>query len=285
MHMEMAEQKRSVGKTLPARQGSMARVLRTELRRAFGGWSVWAGAMLMFGVLVFPVATDIFQGGNPSASNAIERFLLAFVTSGAPFLAPVICCLPMGVSFCDDCATGFGRAMIHRTGMGRYLIGRILATACSGGCTLFLGMALYVGFCLLVFTGSANDPNVAGTLNAYRDSGVYTWLPEGLDAGYWLMAAYAVQYFLWGAVWAVAALAISSFVANRYAALALPFIFANALWFLFARLKLYLFAPYSYLHPVWFFSSYWEVLLGLGVQMALFAGLFYMAGRRRLLYG
>lgn len=268
---------------------SIGRMLLVDMRRAFGGWAVWGGALLLFVVLVMPVVMGI-QVVDLASMNAVITFEVGLGTSGAVFLAPVLCCLPMGVSFCDDYVTGFGRAVIQRTGIHRYLMGRIFSTAFSGGFTLFLGIVLYIGFCLLVFTGSgSSDPNLANELDMIRSFGVYSWLPGGLVAGYWLMAAYGLQYFLWGAVWAVAGLAISALVTNRYAALALPFISVIILWNLFGKLRLFYLVPYTYLYPLVFgeafFSSYWELLLGFGVQMVLFGGIFLLVGRRRLLHG
>ena len=291
MRTERVKGGQSMGKMFLTEQGrSMGRMLLTDLRRAFGGWTVWVGALLLFVTLVMPVAMDIFRS-DPASLNAVDRFFLAFAASGAPFLAPVLCCLPMGVSFCDDYVTGFGRLVIQRTGIKRYLMSRILSAAFSGGCTMFLGMALYIGFCFLVFTGSASsDPNLANYLEAIRSFNVFTWLPEGFAAGYWLMAAYWLQYTLWGAVWAVAGLAISALVTNRYASLALPFISVITLGTLFGRLRLLYLSPYSYLNPLVnkelvFFSSYWGLLLGFGIQLVLFGGIFYLVGRRRLLNG
>ncbi|MGI6704864.1 MAG: hypothetical protein ACOX6S_00905 [Clostridia bacterium] len=262
---------------------SIGRMLLADMKRAFSGWPVWGGALILFGALVLPVVADIFTGSNPASMNAIDRFALGLVATGAYFVAPVLCCLPMGISFCDDYITGFGRMIMQRAGIYRYLVSRILSAAFSGGFTMFLGMVLFMGFCLLVFTNS-NDPNLEGTLEWYRSSGAYSWLPDGYAAGYWLMVAYGLQFFLWGAVWAVAGLVISALVVNRYASMALPYIFANALWFLFGRLSLYHFAPFSYLNPVSLFSSYWEVPMGLCIQMILFSSLFLWLGRRRLLY-
>jgi len=263
----------------------MGKMLLTDMRRAFGGWAVWGGALLLFLTLVTMSANEILHGSDPASMNAVERFLTGLIPTGAPFLAPVICCLPMGVSFCDDYVTGFGRTIVQRTGIYRYLFGRILSTAFSGGFTLLFGMVLYIVLCFLVFTGNGRtDPNLANVLNMYRSYGVYSWLPDGLVAGYWLMAAYGLQYFLCGAVWAVAGLAISALVVNRYAALALPYISIITLWFLFGRLRLFLFNPYSYLHPYGLLSSFGVLLLGIGVQMVLFGGIFLLVGKRRLLY-
>ena len=100
---------------------SMGRMLLADMRRAFGGWAVWGGALLLFVTLVMPEAMGIFQGGDPASMNAVDRFLTGLIIAGAAFLAPVLCCLPMGVSFCDDYVTGFGRAVMQRTGICRYL--------------------------------------------------------------------------------------------------------------------------------------------------------------------
>ncbi len=276
-----------MGKMLLVEQGrNLGRMLLVDIRRAFGSWTVWVGALLLFVALVMPVATEIFIGFNPSSSNAIDRFFMAFIASGGLFLAPVLCCLPMGVSFSDDHLTGFGWMTVQRIGIRRYLLGRILSTALSGGITLFLGVVLHIAFCLIVFTGDPSiDQNLASFLNTHRTWGAYTWLPEGVNAGYWLMLAYGLQYFLWGAVWAVAGLAISALVINRYAALALPFIVVITLWYLFGRLELLYLSPYSYLEPFGIFSSLWHLLIGYGVQLAMFSSLFLLAGRRRLFYG
>jgi hypothetical protein len=270
----------------PERGRSVGRMILVDMRRAFGSWTVWVGALLLFVALAIPVADNIFTGSDLSYLNAIDRFLFTFIASGGGFLAPVLCCLPMGVSFSDDYLTGFGWMTVQRIGIRRYLLGRILSTALSGGFTLFLGVVLHIAFCFIVFTGDPNiDPNLASYLDAHRSWGAYSWLPEGVNAGYWLMLAYGLQYFLWGAVWAVAGLAFSALVVNRYAALALPFIVVITLWYLFGRLRLLYLSSYSYLHPYGIFSSLWHLLIGYGVQLALFSSLFLLAGRRRLLHG
>ncbi|MGI6707364.1 MAG: hypothetical protein ACOX6S_14440 [Clostridia bacterium] len=89
MRIEKVDRERNIGKMLLAKQRRhLGRMLLADMRRAFGSWTVWVGALLLFVALAIPVADSIFTGSDLSYLNAIDRFLLTFIASGGAISCP-----------------------------------------------------------------------------------------------------------------------------------------------------------------------------------------------------
>lgn len=199
-----------------------------------------------------------------------DSLIMKALSSEAMALAlPILCALPYTASFIDDVKSGFIKEYLPRTTVTRYITGKAVACAVSGGLVLTLGIFIAYGFAALLFLpmeaflqSDAEIPNYFGRLMET-----------------------ALMFFASGAFWSLVGLTFATLTNSKYMAYASPFVLFYLLIILYERYfdKLFVLYPREWLNP----SSRWMFgRVGVAVLLIEFTVLmalaFAYAAKRRL---
>jgi len=163
--------------------------------------------------------------------------LLMMILSYTPFatLAALLATLPFADSFLDDKNNGFLRFIALRTSYRRYLTAKGLAVGLAGGASIAASLILMLG--ILILSGkadfSAHNYLSTSTFAPFEPWGPLGWL-YSLNPYYYL-GFLLISAFLFGGIYALMGLAISTLVNNRYIALAAPLLFFHIFAYLETR--------------------------------------------------
>ena len=182
---------------------------------------------------------------------------------------PILCVLPYTASFIGDVKSGFIKEYLPRTTVTRYIAGKAVACAVSGGLVLALGIFIAYGFAALLFLPMEAYPN--------PDANVPNYFGNLMET--------ALMFFASGAFWSLTGLTFAALTNSKYMAYASPFVLFYVLIILYERYfnKLFVLYPREWLNP----SSRWMfgrvgvavLLIEFSVLMAL---AFAYAAKRRL---
>lgn len=191
------------------------------------------------------------------------------VTSEAMALTlPILCTLPYTASFVDDMKSGFIKAYLPRTTVSRYITGKSIACAVSGGLVLSLGILATYFLATLVFS-----PMEAA-------------LAKGAEAPSYFgeLIATTLMFFCSGAFWAMVGQISAALTNSKYMAYASPFVLYYLLIILYERYfnGLYILYPREWLNPseAWAFGKYGVALLLMEFTVLLTLGFAAIAKRR-----
>jgi len=195
----------------------------------------------------------------------------------APFAA-IFAVIPYTTSFCDDYNSGYIKVILTRIGPKKYMNSKILSVAISGAAAI--GIPFFLIFSLITLIGI---PTTLENLSeAYLGN---SWFPYiAIGGGTLVLVAKLLLSMLFGAVWALVGLAVSSWFTNRYVTIIAPFVLYQALWVLLEG------SPYNPLYMLGgdfeltgaFVGSYPYVLLYQTTCIVLLVLLIKFGMRRRL---
>jgi hypothetical protein len=186
--------------------------------------------------------------------------------------------IPYATSFCDEFNSGYTKFIITRIGVKQYTKKKIISVGLSGA--LAIGIPFLIIFVMIAFLGV---PTTAANMSDFYCG--TKWEPYvAIWGGNFVMAAKLVLGMLFGCVWALVGLAVSTVVTNRYVVIIGPFILYQALWRLLAN------TPFNPLYmlrgdfgtPGQFTGSYVYILLYQAIWI-LFACVAIVFGIRRRL--
>ena len=136
-----------------------------------------------------------------------ELLLKALGSNVILFAVPILAAIPYTTAFTDDMKSGYLKPYLTRTSVSRYILGKGIGAAVSGGLALVLGIVTALSVFFLVFA----------PIEVYGEYAVKSLIPDILLR--------LVLFFLSGALWASVGLLASSLTQNVYLAYAAPFIF------------------------------------------------------------
>lgn len=207
-------------------------ILKIDFRRAVLNNSLVISILLgigcMFiGIFVEPIrsAVQIYYVKAPGfdieskarlIGNSLNKVTLwNFGTYFYPLIMPLICCIPFTVSYLKDKKTGFSKFVIIRTSYKKYVFSKINSTFISGFLSVFLSTIIFVILISVIDSGEDfrsiyNDQAFLG--NLYRSNfNLYVFI-------------YSLIGGLFGGVYSIIGLAISSLIDNELIALVSPFV-------------------------------------------------------------
>lgn len=123
------------------------------------------------------------------------------------FAVPILAAIPYTTAFTDDVKSGYLKPYLTRTSVSRYILGKGIGSAVSGGLALIFGIVTALGIFFLVFS----------PFEVYGEYAVKSLLPD--------IVLRLFLFFFAGALWASVGLLASSLTQNVYLAYAAPFIF------------------------------------------------------------
>ena len=196
--------------------------------------------------------------------------IIGALSSEAMALAlPILAALPYTASFIDDVKSGFIKEYLPRTTVPRYIAGKAVGCAVSGGLTLSLGIFIAYGFAALMFLPMEAYPKAGETVPDYFGNLMET----------------ALMFFASGAFWSLTGMTFAALTDSKYMAYASPFVLFYLLIILYERYfdKLFVLYPREWLNP----SSKWMFgKIGVAVLLIEFSVLmalaFAYAAKRRL---
>ena len=182
---------------------------------------------------------------------------------------PILAALPYTASFVDDVKSGFIKEYLPRTTVPRYIAGKAVGCAVSGGLTLALGIFIAYGFAALMFL----------PMEAYPKAG------ESVPNYFGNLMETALMFFASGAFWSLTGMTFAALTDSKYMAYASPFVLFYLLIILYERYfdKLFVLYPREWLNPSprWVFGK-----IGVAVLLTEFSVLmalaFAFAAKRRL---
>lgn len=186
--------------------------------------------------------------------------------------------IPYATSFCDEFNSGYTKYIITRIGVKRYTKKKIISVGLSGA--LAIGIPFLIIFVMIALIGV---PTTAANMSDYYWG--TKWEPYvAIWGGNLVLTAKLLLGLLFGCVWALVGLAISTVVTNRYVVVIGPFILYQALWRLLAN------TPFNPLYmlrgdfgkPGQFTGSYSYILLYQAIWILLACIAIVFGIRRRL---
>lgn len=220
----------------------------------------------------------------PFYYNAYDAFIWAQDLGFLGLIAPLIAAFPFSDSLTLDRVSGFLRLVLARTSYWRYFIAKVVACVLAGGLALALPLLACFVCANFVFPRGLN-------LSDYEVRFVSHLQPPGrlgpLGALYWTAPdLYAVSLiihgFVFGAVYALFGLAVSSVNDNRYIALVTPFLVYILAHFVTNVLRIPQWSPLSALAPYWLAEGIGWLQIGasLGAVLMISIGLFLVSAWR-----
>lgn len=248
----------------------MRHILLDIKRAIFGHGFLIAliGTVLLIAAGAFSEAVTVFRAEVPAVSLGYHRELLLRALRGDAilFALPIIAAIPYTTAYTDDFKSGYIKSYLTRTSVKRYVVGKGIGCAISGGLALALGMLAT----LLVFFLVFSPIKTAGYMNM-------SFWPEFLKK--------LLVFFLSGALWASLGLLVSSLTKNVFLAYAAPFITFYMLIILQERYlrDLFMLNPKNYLtlSGAWPFDGF-SAALTLFLVGVILQLLFYVLTEREL---
>lgn len=183
-----------------------------DLKRAILGRSfliAFIGMVLCLCIGAFSDALTTFRMESVQVMYGYHRELLlkALGSDIILFAVPILAAIPYTTAFTDDVRSGYLKPYLTRTSVIRYILGKGIGAAVSGGLALVLGILAALGLFFLVFS----------PFEVYGEYAVQSLIPD--------IVLRLFLFFLAGALWASVGLLASSLTQNVYLAYAAPFIF------------------------------------------------------------
>ena len=195
--------------------------------------------------------------------------IMGALSSDAMALAlPILAALPYTASFIDDVKSGFIKEYLPRTTVPRYIAGKAVGCAVSGGLTLSLGIFITYGFAALMFLPMEAYPKAGETVPDYFGNLMET----------------ALMFFASGAFWSLTGMTFAALTDSKYMAYASPFVLFYLLIILYERYfdKLFVLYPREWLDPSprWMFGKIGVAVLLIEFSMLMALAFAYAAKRR-----
>ncbi len=183
-----------------------------EIKRSILGRSfliAFGGMVICLLISAFSDALGVFRMEEVRVMYGYHRELLlnALGSDIILFAVPILAAIPYTTAFTDDVRSGYLKPYLTRTSVTRYILGKGVGAAVSGGLALVLGILTALGVFMLVFS----------PIEVYGEYAVESKIPD--------IILRCFLFFLSGAMWASVGLLCSSLTQNVYLAYAAPFIF------------------------------------------------------------
>lgn len=190
-------------------------MINRELRRYIFSPLFVAAVVAALGIMIYPNRDSI------KLISSVPQSYLYYVRTVHTFgtfdlFAPAIAAVPCGAAFYNDFKSGYCKFIFTRTGRMKYLISKVLSCGIAGGLAVFLPNLLFDIF-LWIFA-KPHTPEIS----AFFNLSIFESMEFKLN-GLVVMIILLILSFLFGAAWALVALAFSAFIPNKFAAYAAPF--------------------------------------------------------------
>ena len=167
----------------------MKKALCASLRQAMLSRGFLIGASGTALVLLLSSVQGILSGFRSAellSPGFHSDLIMGALSSDAMALAlPILCALPYTASFIDDVKNGFIKEYLPRTTVSRYIAGKAVGCAVSGGLVLALGIFIAYGFAALLFLPMEAYPDVGAEVPNYFGNLMETALMFFASGAFW----------------------------------------------------------------------------------------------------
>ena len=180
-------------------------------------------------------------GGFATVYAAMEKYKTGLIEYGTHYtvletaiksdavclLLPVFAALPYTAEFLEELESGYIKSYLIRAGRERYICGKIIAAAISGGMACMVGIGIYIDLLRLLMLPMEKQGKIQGAGMVF------------------------VLFFCLGMLFSLVGMLFSMITSSRYMAYASPFVFEYALIILHERYlkKLYIIYPKEWFAP------------------------------------
>ena len=248
------------------------RTVASNLRQAVGSWGF---LLSLAGAALIPLLSSVqgilagFRSAELLSPGFHSDLIMGALSSEAMALAlPILAALPYTASFIDDVKSGFIKEYLPRTTVPRYIAGKAVGCAVSGGLALALGILAAYGFAALMFLPMEAYPKAGETVPNYFGNLMET----------------ALMFFASGAFWSLTGMTFAALTDSKYMAYASPFVLFYLLIILYERYfdKLFVLYPREWLSPSprWVFGKIGVAVLLIEFSLLMALAFAYAAKRR-----
>ncbi len=247
-----------------------------EFKRLLRSPMLYLVLLIGSAILLRPLLLMCISGEIGMNMGFYTLFSYSWAASDFTPFAALFAVLPYADSFCDDYNSGYSTAITILLGVDKYSFRRAISVAISGG----IVMAILVMITIVVCDLFSNSPDVPDNTDFMFNT---IWAKMGilfLYNGLVFKTLKVLVAFLFGSLWALVGLAISTVVINKYVTNIAPFVLYQIIWFLL---------PEQRWNPVYllradsnFIPSLWFVLLYQGSLIIVFFTLSVLGIRRRI---
>ncbi len=231
----------------------MAKAIGSNIRQAVFSSGFLFGLIGIAAVILLTSADPITGALRatellPNGFHA-ELVFKALASDNMSLALPILCTLPFTASFVDDMKSGYIKEYLPCITVRRYIFGKIIGYALSGGLVIALGiLGSYISAALVLSPSEAAQANGGGAAGN---------LPALLES--------LLLFFFSGAFWSVTGMTFAALTGSKHMAYASPFVLFYILIILYERYfdHLYVLYPREWLHPseVWMFGNFGVILL------------------------
>lgn len=195
----------------------------------------------IFLLAVSGIVSAFCIGGFATVYAAMEKYKTGLIEYGTHYtvletaiksdavclLLPVFAALPYTAEFLEELESGYIKSYLIRAGRGRYICGKIIAAAISGGMACMVGIGIYIDLLRLLMLPMEKQGKMQGAGMVF------------------------VLFFCLGMLFSLVGMLFSMITSSRYMAYASPFVFEYALIILHERYlkKLYIIYPKEWFAP------------------------------------
>lgn len=189
----------------------------SDLSRALSSWGFYAGIGGMVIAIIIGAAGDIVpmlqMPKNTGLYNGFhaQTLLTALGSDVILLCVPILAALPYTSAFVDDLKSGYLKEYLPRSGRGRYITGKVAATAVSGALVMFISIIIAYVLFALVFTPMELKP----------DENMMPMMQPHFFAD---ILGRAFVFALCGALWSLVGAMLAAVTMSKYMAYASPFI-------------------------------------------------------------
>lgn len=239
------------------------------MRRVIKRPHIYISIIIGVYVLLRPLKEAFFG----SVTGTFSQFIsVPFGLSDFTPFAALFCVFPFADSFCEDYNSGYFRFITTRVGIKSYSLQRCLTVSFTGG----IVMAFMVFFALVVCAILANQPETFETALFMSGS---IWWRMGIILKYngiFLILCKTLLGFLFGCLWALVGLTVSTIIVNKYVTLIVPFVIYQGLRSMIGHSTFnpgYMLRGDSELLPsLWFVLAY-QIILIICMSFAAYHGI------------
>ena len=186
----------------------MSHTLTASLKQALlslGFLIAFTGVVVVLLLAAFEDMLSAFRSAELLSPGFHSDLIMGALSSDAMALAlPILAALPYTASFIDDVKSGFIKEYLPRTTVPRYIAGKAVGCAVSGGLTLALGIFIAYGFAALMFLPMEAYPKPGETVPNYFGNLMET----------------ALMFFASEAFWSLTGLTFAALTNSKYMAYA-----------------------------------------------------------------
>ena len=167
----------------------MSHTLTASLKQALlslGFLIAFTGVVVVLLLAAFEDMLSAFRSAELLSPGYHSDLIMGALSSDAMALAlPILAALPYTASFIDDVKSGFIKEYLPRTTVPRYIAGKAVGCAVSGGLALTLGIFIAYGFAALMFLPMEAYPKAGETVPNYFGNLIETALMFFASGAFW----------------------------------------------------------------------------------------------------